>query len=259
MSGSLHRHHQRQEEDIMGQFRVTVPDVGELDQLRTRGGVYRWGLYTLGNQNNPPPERTQSLPGSSCESSMEPMDTDDTRCASEEIYRRISREARLNRFGSVRDVPTQSEPLGILTQGDIVPCERTTQQTQQGHSDNRNQHTESEWSRNGSRKLKRWPKVTRPLTTQTIQEEARAALTEERAIQLRGTDFYLPLVGQPRISERRSWRVLHWSHLNGFSPLCVLRCTTKSLFCANALLHWSQWNGFSPLCVLRCESKYIWV
>ena len=49
-------------------------------------------------------------------------------------------------------------------------------------------------------------KVTGPLTTQTIQEEATAAPTEERALQLRGTDFYLPLGGQPRISERKSWR-----------------------------------------------------
>ena len=52
------------------------------------------------------------------------------------------------------------------------------------------------------------PKVAGPLTTQTIQEEAKAASTEERALQLRGTDFYLPLVGQPRISERKSWRAL---------------------------------------------------
>ena len=50
------------------------------------------------------------------------------------------------------------------------------------------------------------PKVAGPLTTQNIQEEAKAASTEERALQLRGTDFYLPLVGQPRISERKSWR-----------------------------------------------------
>ena len=50
------------------------------------------------------------------------------------------------------------------------------------------------------------PKVAGPLTTQTIQEEAKAASTEERALQLTGTDFYLPLVGQPRISERKSWR-----------------------------------------------------
>ena len=50
------------------------------------------------------------------------------------------------------------------------------------------------------------PKVAGPLTTQTIQEEAKAASTKERALQVRGTDFYLPLGGQPRISERKSWR-----------------------------------------------------
>ena len=50
------------------------------------------------------------------------------------------------------------------------------------------------------------PKVAGPLVTQTIQEETKAASTEERVLQLRGTDFYLPLGGQPRISERKSWR-----------------------------------------------------
>ena len=45
-----------------------------------------------------------------------------------------------------------------------------------------------------------------PPTTQTIQEEAKAASTKERVLQVRGTDFYLPLGGQPRISERKSWR-----------------------------------------------------
>ena len=41
------------------------------------------------------------------------------------------------------------------------------------------------------------PKVAGPLTTQTIQEEAKAAPTEECAIRVRGTDFYLPLGGSP--------------------------------------------------------------
>ena len=50
------------------------------------------------------------------------------------------------------------------------------------------------------------PKVAGPLTTQTKQEEAKAASTEECVLQLQGTDFYLPLGGQPRISERKSWR-----------------------------------------------------
>ena len=50
------------------------------------------------------------------------------------------------------------------------------------------------------------PKVAGPLMTQTKQEEAKATSTEEHVLQLRGTDFYLPLGGQPRISERKSWR-----------------------------------------------------
>ena len=79
MSGSPRRHHARREQDISGQFRVTVPDAGELDQLRTQAGVYRRGLYTTSNRDNAPPERTQSLPASSRESSTEPMDTDDAR------------------------------------------------------------------------------------------------------------------------------------------------------------------------------------
>ena len=39
MSGSPRRRRLRWEEDISGQFRVTVPDAGELDQLRTRGYI----------------------------------------------------------------------------------------------------------------------------------------------------------------------------------------------------------------------------
>ena len=58
--------------------------------------------------------------------------------------------------------------------------------------------------------LERWrgarPKVAGPQMTQTQKEEAKAASTEDHVLQLRGTDFYLPLGGQPRISERKSWR-----------------------------------------------------
>ena len=50
------------------------------------------------------------------------------------------------------------------------------------------------------------PKVAGSLTTQTIHEEAKAVSTEKRALEVWGTDFYLPLGGQPRISERKSWR-----------------------------------------------------
>ena len=120
MSGSPRRHCVQCEEDISGQFRVTVPDTEELDQLRTWGGVYRRRLYTTGNRGNAPPEKTQSLPASSRESSTEPMDTDDARPASEEIYRRIRQQAGLSQSGSVGDITLQPEPLGIMTQGRLV-------------------------------------------------------------------------------------------------------------------------------------------
>ena len=128
MSGSPRRCCTRHEEDISGQFRVTVPDAGELDQLRTQGGVYRRGLYTTSSRNNAPPEKTRSLPASSCESSTEPMDTDDARRASEEIYRRIRQQADLSRSGSVGDITLQPEPLGVMTQGKLVLRRRTSEQ-----------------------------------------------------------------------------------------------------------------------------------
>ena len=112
MSGSSRRWRVRRDEDISGQFRVTVPDAEDLDQLRTRGGAYRRGLYPLGNRGNAPPEGTQSLPVSSRESSTEPMDTDDARRASVEIYQRIRQQAGLSRSGSVGDVTLQPAPSG---------------------------------------------------------------------------------------------------------------------------------------------------
>ena len=239
MSGSLRRHRVRHKEDISGQFRVTVPDAEELDQLRTRGGVYRRGLYTTGNRGNAPPERTQSLPASSHESSTEPMDTDDARRASEEIYRRIRQQAGLSRSGSVGDLTLQPEPLGVITQGKLVLRRRISEQSQARQPSVENPETTAgavggdtllnippcsmaEGPGEQSQSLFRppmsdpeldlecrrgaRPKVAGPLTTQTTQGEAKTASTEECALQLRGTDFYLPLGGQPRISERKSWR-----------------------------------------------------
>ena len=239
MSGSLRRCHVRREEDISGQFRVTVPDAEELDQLRTRGGVYRRGLYTTGNRGNAPPEKTQSLPASSRESSTKPMDTDDARRASEEIYRRIRQQAGLSRSGSVGDITLQPEPLGIMTQGKFVLRRRAPEQSQAGQSNVDNPETTAgavggdtllniplcsmaEGPGEQSQSLFRppmsdpevdlecWrgtrPKVVGPLSTQTVPEEAKTASTEEHVLQVRGTDFYLPLGGQPRISERKSWR-----------------------------------------------------
>ena len=218
---------------------MNVPDAEELDQLRTRGGVYRRGLYIAGNRDNAPPERTQSLSASSRESSTEPMDTDDARWASEEIYRRIRQQAGLRRSGSVGDLTLRPEPLGEMTQGKLVLRRRTSEQSQARQPSVENPETTAgavggetllnippcsmaeglgEQSQSLFRPPMSDPEVdlerrrgTRPkvaglLMTQTKQEEAKAASTEGHVLQLRGTDFYLPLGGQPRISERKSWR-----------------------------------------------------
>ena len=137
------------------------------------------------------------------------------------------------------DVTLQPEPLGIMTQGKLVLRRRASEQPQAGQPNVRDPEATAgavggdtllnippcsmaEEPGEQSQSLFRppmsdpeldlecqrgtRPKVVGPLTTQTIQEEAEAASTKERALQLRGTDFYLPLGGQPRISERKSWR-----------------------------------------------------
>ena len=193
MSGSPRRRCVRREEDISGQFRVTVPDTEELDQLRTRGGVYRRGLQQAG----------------------------------------------LSRSGSVGDITLQPAPLGIMTQGKLVLQRGMPEQSQVGQSSVENPETTAgavggvtllnippcsmaEGPGEQSQSLFRppmsdpevdlerrrgaRPKVAESLTTQTKKEEAKTASTKERVLQVRGTDFYLPLGGQPRISERKSWR-----------------------------------------------------
>ena len=239
MSGSPRRRRIRRDEDISGQFRVTVPDAEDLDQLRTRGGAYRRGLYPLGNRGNAPPEGTQSLPASSRESSTEPMDTDDARRASVEIYRRIRQQAGLSRSGSVGDVTLQPAPSGIMTQGRLVLRRGTPEQTQAGQPSVENPEmtagatggdtllnippcSMAEGPGEQSQSLFRppmsdpevdlerqrgvRPKVTGSQVIQIKKAEAKVSSAEEQALQVRGTDFYLPLGGQPRISERKSWR-----------------------------------------------------
>ena len=220
---------------------MTVPDAEELDQLRTRGGVYRRGLYTAGSRGNAPPEKTQSLPASSRESSTEPMDTDDARRASEEIYRRIFQQAGLSRPGSVGDITLQPEPLGIMTQGKLVLRRRTPERSQAGQSNVENPETTAgavggntllnippcsmaEGPGEQSQSLFRppmsdpevdlehrrgtRPKVAGPPTTQTIQEEAKAASTKERVLQVRGR--LLPTIRRPTQNFRE--KVLEGPH-----------------------------------------------
>ena len=137
------------------------------------------------------------------------------------------------------DITLQPAPLGIMTQGKLVLRRGTPEQTQAGQSSVENPETTAgavggvtllnippcsmaEGPGEQSQSLFRppmsdpevdlehrrgaRPKVTGPQMTQTKKEEAKAASTEEHALQVWGTDFYLPLGGKPRISERKSWR-----------------------------------------------------
>ena len=105
---------------------------------------------------------------------------------------------------NVRDPETTAGTVGGDTLLNIPPCSMAEEPGEQSQSLFRPPMSDPELDlerQSGAR-----PKVAGPLATQTIQEEAKAASTEERALKLRGTDFYLPLGGQPRISERKSWR-----------------------------------------------------
>ena len=136
------------------------------------------------------------------------------------------------------DIALQPEPLGVMTQGKLVLRKRAPEQPQAGQNvedpeatagavggvtllnippcsmaEGPGEQSQSLFRppmsdpevdlerRRGAR-----PKVTGPQTAQTKKEEDKTTSTEQHVLQLRGTDFYLPLGGQPRISERKSWR-----------------------------------------------------
>ena len=227
MANNPRRRRARRDQDISGQYRVTVPDTEELDQLRTRGGTYRRGLYTVATQDGRTAPRPRSLPGSSRESSTEPMDTDEARRISEEIHRRIFREER-ERRGSEGDQPRSREPLtrdgrsvGRGTGGSVdsgrgtgttaeatllnIPPPTMADEPAPEHP-SLNHPAMSDVTVEIERRGGVRPREEVVYTTRTIREEMQEAATEGRAAQLAGTDFYLPLAGQPRVSQMRSWR-----------------------------------------------------
>ena len=63
--------------EVSGQYRVTVPDPDALDRLRTQNRVYDRTLTPRDRFTGSVPVGVCSLPGSSRESSTEPMDTDE--------------------------------------------------------------------------------------------------------------------------------------------------------------------------------------
>ena len=63
--------------EVSGQYRVTVPDPDALDRLRMQNRVYDRTLMPRDRFVGSVPVGVRSLPGSSRESSTEPMDTDE--------------------------------------------------------------------------------------------------------------------------------------------------------------------------------------
>ena len=63
--------------EVSGQYRVTVPDPDALDRLRTQNRVYDRTLTPRNQFAGSVPIGVCSLPGSSRESSTEPMDMDE--------------------------------------------------------------------------------------------------------------------------------------------------------------------------------------
>ena len=105
---------------------------------------------------------------------------------------------------SVEDPETTAGATGGVTLLNIPPCSMAEGPGEQSQSLFRPPMSDPEIDlerRRGAR-----PKITGSQTTQIKKGETKAASAEEQVLQVRGTDFYLPFGGQPRISERKSWR-----------------------------------------------------
>ena len=120
------------------------------------------------------------------------------------VLRRRTPEQTQVGQSNVENPETTAGAVGGETLLNIPPCSMAEGPGEQSQSLFRPPMSDPELDlerRRGAR-----PKVVESKVTQTKKEEAKAAFTEERVLQLWGTDFYLPLGGQPRISERKSWR-----------------------------------------------------
>ena len=216
--------------EVSGQYRVTVPDPDALDRLRMQNRVYDRTLTPRDRFTGSVPVGVRSLPGSSRESSTEPMDTDE----GAKTTRKIVESVRVARGWVHSDtegyLPDTNSPLLTARSRREGPGSRAGRGEMSGGDPRRGQDaTESPTllqiplcvtagpSDEGDPNLHRpalvdpahdldWreapegarPKVGPRYSTQTIAEEAQGSQG--------GTDFYLPLIGQPRISEVRAWR-----------------------------------------------------
>ena len=216
--------------EVSGQYRVTVPDPDALDRLQTQNRVYNRTLTPRDRFAGSVPIGVHSLPGSSKESSTEPMDMDEGAKTTHKIVESVRVARGWVHSDSEGYLPDTNSPLLTDRSRREGPGSMATRGEMSGGDPRRRQNvTESPTllqiplcvtagpPEEGDPSLHRpvlvdpahsldrredpkraRPKVGPRFSTQTIAEEAQGSQG--------GTDFYLPLLGQPRISEVRAWR-----------------------------------------------------
>ena len=216
--------------EVSGQYRVTVPDPDMLDRLQTQNHVYDRTLTPRDQFAGSVPIGIRSLPGSSRESLTEPMDTDEGAKTTCKIVESIHVTRGLVHSDSEGYLPdTISHLLSARSRREGPESMATRGETSRDNPRRGQSITESPTllqiplcvtagpPEEGDLSLHRpalvdpahnldWredPRGARPkgrprFSTQTIAEEAQGFQG--------GTDFYLPLIGQPKISEVHTWR-----------------------------------------------------
>ena len=216
--------------EVNGQYRVTVPDPDALDRMRTQSHVYNCTLMPRDQFSGSVPIGIHSLPGSSRESLTEAMDTDEgakTTCKMVESVCVARGQVYSDSEGYLPD--TNSPLLTARSRKDGPGLIATRGETLGDNPRRRQSVTESPTllqiplcvtagpPEEGDPSLHRpalvdpahnldrredpkgaRPKVEPRFSTQTIAEEAQGYQG--------GKDFYLPLIGQLRISEVCTWR-----------------------------------------------------
>ena len=216
--------------EVSGQYRVTVPDPDTLDRLRTQNHVYDRTLMPRDWFAGSVPIGVCSLPGSSRESLTEPMDMDKGAKTTRKIMESVCvmrGQVHSDSEGYLPD--TISHLLTARSRREGPELMATRGETSGGNPRRRQSVTESLTllqiplcvtagpPEEGDLSLHRpvlvdpvrnldrredpkgaRPKVGSRFSTQMIAEEAQGFQ--------RGMDFYLPLIGQPRISEVHAWR-----------------------------------------------------
>ena len=216
--------------EVSGQYRVTVPDPDVLDRLRMQNRVYDRTLMPRDRFMGSVPVGVRSLPGSSRESLTEPMDTDEGAKTTRKIVESIRVMRGWVHSDSKGYLPDTNSPLLTARSRREGPGSMATRGEMSGGDPRRRQNVtelptllqiplcvtagppeEGDLSLHRpalvdpahSLDRREDPKGARPkvgprFSTQTIVEEAQGSQG--------GTDFYLPLLGQPRISEVHAWR-----------------------------------------------------